>query len=289
MTRWTSYAVLLPVLLLLAACGPGAGDGEVPDGATPVQDLGEPPVRGEEGEAEPTLSAEIAAIDSFAACVEAGLPVMESYPRQCRTPDGRVFAEDVGNELELQDTIRIAQPRPNDVVSSPLAVTGEARGTWYFEASFGMRLEDADGNVLAEGAATTSEDWMTEEFVPFEATLEFEVPPSGEGRLFLEKANPSDLPENAATLEVPVRFGAAGTALGEGVLGSPAEEIGWDAARELILSGQVSQVTQLHSREVTITLPDGRTVTTTEPEIDDVFDLLQECGEPCANVAVATE
>ncbi|HCS78848.1 TPA: hypothetical protein DIV55_03825 [Patescibacteria group bacterium] len=34
-------------------------------------------------------------ISSFAACAAAGYPVAESYPRQCRTPDGRNFVEDV--------------------------------------------------------------------------------------------------------------------------------------------------------------------------------------------------
>lgn len=34
-------------------------------------------------------------INSFEACAAAGYPIMESYPRQCRTPDGRTF---VSNE-----------------------------------------------------------------------------------------------------------------------------------------------------------------------------------------------
>lgn len=32
-------------------------------------------------------------IDSFEACAEAGNFVIQSYPRQCKTPDGRVFVE----------------------------------------------------------------------------------------------------------------------------------------------------------------------------------------------------
>lgn len=40
-------------------------------------------------------------IDSFAACVDAGNPVMESYPRQCGTRDGRTFTEPV----EIEDDI----------------------------------------------------------------------------------------------------------------------------------------------------------------------------------------
>lgn len=30
-------------------------------------------------------------IQSYQDCVQAGYPVMESYPSQCRTPDGRLF------------------------------------------------------------------------------------------------------------------------------------------------------------------------------------------------------
>lgn len=35
----------------------------------------------------------INSIDDFEACLEAGYPVAESYPRQCHTPDGRGFTE----------------------------------------------------------------------------------------------------------------------------------------------------------------------------------------------------
>jgi inhibitor of cysteine peptidase len=71
----------------------------------------------------------------------------------------------------------------------------------------------------------------------------------------------------------------------------PAEvsRIEWDEARELILSGQVEQVVQLHSLEVRLRLEDGREVVTIEPHIDDVFDVVDECGEPCDDVIIATE
>ena len=36
----------------------------------------------------------ILAIGSFAECKAAGFPIMESYPEQCATPDGRVFANE---------------------------------------------------------------------------------------------------------------------------------------------------------------------------------------------------
>lgn len=68
-----------------------------------------------------------------------------------------------------------------------------------------------------------------------------------------------------------------------------ASRIEWGEARELILSGEVEQVVQLHSLEVRLTLKDGREFVTTEPAIDDVFDVVEECGEPCADIILATE
>lgn len=145
-------------------------------------------------------------IADFPGCVKAGYPVMESYPRQCRTPDGQAFREDIGNELEKDDLIRIAAPRPNAVVSSPLAVKGMARGNWFFEASFPVRLFDGNGEIIARGIAQADGDWMTEELVQFTAVLEFKNPTTTVGTLLLDKDNPSGLPENEDALRVPVRF-----------------------------------------------------------------------------------
>lgn len=48
---------------------------------------------------------------------------------------------------------------------------------------------------------------MTDKFVPFGAVLTFS-PPSGNGRLVLEKANASGLPKHADSLVIPVQFAA---------------------------------------------------------------------------------
>jgi hypothetical protein len=69
----------------------------------------------------------------------------------------------------------------------------------------------------------------------------------------------------------------------------PEASISWVEARELILSGQVTQATQLHSLKVILVLEDGRTVETFEPVIDEVFQVIEECGEECNDIIVATE
>jgi spore germination protein GerM len=52
----------------------------------------------------------------------------------------------------------------------------------------------------------TAEEWMTEEYVPFEATLSFNPPQTETGTLILSKDNPSGLPEHDDELRIPVRF-----------------------------------------------------------------------------------
>lgn len=105
------------------------------------------------------------------------------------------------------EMIRVSSLEAGDVVSSPLTVTGEARGTWYFEASFPVKLLDQSGNTIATAVATAQGDWMTTDFVPFTATLTFPAQPSGStGTLVLEKDNPSGLPQNADSLSITIQF-----------------------------------------------------------------------------------
>lgn len=91
-------------------------------------------------------------------------------------------------------------------LQSPVTITGEARGMWYFEASFPVRLLDGNGNEIAIAPAQAQDDWMTEEFVPFSVTLTFAQPSTPTGTLVLENDNPSGLPENSKKIEIPVTF-----------------------------------------------------------------------------------
>jgi hypothetical protein len=85
-------------------------------------------------------------------------------------------------------------------------VSGEARGSWYFEASFPVRLLDGNGQEIARGPAQAQGDWMTTNFVPFTVQLTFSPPTTPVGTLVLEKDNPSGLPQNAMSISIPVDF-----------------------------------------------------------------------------------
>lgn len=76
---------------------------------------------------------------------------------------------------------------------------------------------------------------------------------------------------------------------------SPAElpmdgaRVSWEQAINLLHSGQVTMVAQLHSGEVRITLVNGAEVSTTSPYPDAIFDEVQACGAPCADIVLAME
>ncbi len=113
---------------------------------------------------------------------------------------------------DSETALRITNPMPNQLIKSPLTIEGEARGSWYFEASFPVRLLDAAGNQLAIIPAQAQGDWMTESFVPFKTVMTFATPTSETGTLVFEKDNPSGLPEYAGEYRLPVRFESASSA-----------------------------------------------------------------------------
>lgn len=104
------------------------------------------------------------------------------------------------------DLIVVDAPLPDAEVSSPLAISGRARGNWYFEASFPVRMLDGSGKELGVIPAQAQGEWMTTEYVPFSVALFFATPTTPTGTLVLEKDNPSGLPEHANELRIPVRF-----------------------------------------------------------------------------------
>lgn len=110
------------------------------------------------------------------------------------------------NESTYKDLITVTNVNPNDKLMNPMLLLGEARGSWFFEATFPIDLVDVDGNVITQTYATADGDWMTNEFVPFSASLEYDPNLSGEGELVFKKSNPSGLPENAEEFRIKVNY-----------------------------------------------------------------------------------
>ncbi|RJQ28566.1 hypothetical protein C4571_03420 [Candidatus Parcubacteria bacterium] len=109
-------------------------------------------------------------------------------------------------EKDVSDLIHVSEPRPDQVIARPVVVAGEARGNWYFEASFPIEILDGDGSSLGVGIAQAQGEWMTTDFVPFRTTIDYKTPKHPNGTVVFRKDNPSGLPEHDAELRVPVRF-----------------------------------------------------------------------------------
>lgn len=149
-------------------------------------------------------------ISNYEECAEAGYPIMESYPEQCVTDDGRTFVRDVSEEVRQYEylsekgvKVEVTSPENDESPTSPFTVEGRVPGNWSFEASFPIELVDQEGNRLAMAVAQLDGDWMTEELVPFSAVIEL-TDYSGTATLILHKDNPSGLPENDDTVQVPI-------------------------------------------------------------------------------------
>jgi len=110
---------------------------------------------------------------------------------------------------DKSDLIKIENPLPDQLVKNPIIFSGEARGYWFFEASFPIRVYDANGKELGVAVAQAQDEWMTEDFVRFSATLKLPLPGTSTGVVVFEKDNPSGLPEHADEVRVPVRFDLA--------------------------------------------------------------------------------
>jgi spore germination protein GerM len=134
-------------------------------------------------------------------------------------PGDQCAAPKAGNEALIGTTtppsadgvateIQIDTPESNTVITSPLVISGQAKGTWFFEGSFPIKLIGENGKVIAQGIASAQSEWMTDNLVPFKAQLKYSAGTSTIGMLVFTNDNPSGLPENEKEFGVPVRFRA---------------------------------------------------------------------------------
>ena len=121
---------------------------------------------------------------------------------------GLIGTATVSNELiwhhANSNDILVSQPTPGSTVPHSFAVSGSARGGWYFEASFPIQILDKDGNELFQAPVQAQGDWMTADFVPFGVSVSIPNEYSGRATIILKNDNPSGLPENERSVSIPV-------------------------------------------------------------------------------------
>jgi len=112
---------------------------------------------------------------------------------------------------DLEPSIVLDNLEDGDIIISPFVITGKALGSWYFEGSFNVFLEDSSGRELTRSIVSTSDDWMKESYASFSTVLNFTALSNPSATVVFEKANPSGLEQNTEQFRVPVFFESKST------------------------------------------------------------------------------
>lgn len=118
--------------------------------------------------------------------------------------DEDTLTESITYNNASKDLIKVELPFPGAVTGKEFSVIGQARGNWFFEASFPIDLLDKDGNILVQTYATAQGEWMTTEFVSFKGEIKAPINYIGPATLVLKKDNPSGLAEHDASISFPI-------------------------------------------------------------------------------------
>ncbi|MBI5470364.1 hypothetical protein HY968_03565 [Candidatus Kaiserbacteria bacterium] len=110
--------------------------------------------------------------------------------------------------VPLSVKVSVTFPKKDQLVQKKFTVIGKAPGNWFFEASAPVMVKDKDGSKIAQTTAQVSPpaggDWMTTDLVDFTAAVNISSGYSGPATLVLLKDNPSGLPENDDSVEIPI-------------------------------------------------------------------------------------
>ncbi|HEX7724780.1 MAG TPA: Gmad2 immunoglobulin-like domain-containing protein [Candidatus Paceibacterota bacterium] len=107
----------------------------------------------------------------------------------------------------VSSEIIVENPPKNTTATSPMSVSGQAKGSWFSEATMPIFLTDAKGKVLAQGTVRAQSDWMTDAMVPFLGQLTFPRQPTGStGAFVIRNDNPSGIAANQKQVEILVTF-----------------------------------------------------------------------------------
>ncbi|MEK7496794.1 MAG: PQQ-dependent sugar dehydrogenase [Patescibacteria group bacterium] len=100
------------------------------------------------------------------------------------------------------DKVKITSPASFSKVGGNFIVSGEALGTWFFEASMPLKLIGEDGKILLQIPAQARDNWMTENLVPFQAEINTDY--KGSAIIHLEKDNPAGFDFEQPYVEIPI-------------------------------------------------------------------------------------
>lgn len=138
------------------------------------------------------------------------LPAVSNNSISSSTPSRNDEVSSSTAQDDLSNDIKVSKPASGEAVASPLSLSGQARGSWYFEATAPVKVTDASGKVLGTGHIQAQGEWMTTNFVPFTGTIDFKVSTTSatttSGFVVFNNDNPSGDPARSKSVSIPVVF-----------------------------------------------------------------------------------
>lgn len=136
---------------------------------------------------------------------QAQAPVTDLTPTVTETPGAdQTPSPEVQAPAALHTKIILTTPKANASVTKKFTISGKAPGNWFFEASAPYMVTTAEGEKIAQGTLQAIGEWMTTDLVDFKAEVSTNPAYSGPAFLVLLKDNPSGMPENDDSLEIPI-------------------------------------------------------------------------------------
>lgn len=129
--------------------------------------------------------------------------ILFATPARVEAPTATSTPPAATSTQPLSTRVVVTSPKERAKVGKTFTVSGEAPGPWYFEASFPIKVVDANNNFIGSSIAHAQGDWMTTGQVPFTATVTVEGY-SGPAILVLLRDNPSGMPENDDSVSVAI-------------------------------------------------------------------------------------
>jgi len=207
-------------------------------------------------------------VTDFDICLGAGFVVMESYPRQCRTADGRVFIENIEvilEGLEPTDFLKIGnlvQNNPGLEPGIPYLIYEEPG-----QPALSVKLEfDALSAYVSQGRALILSGLSASQQGQRVALEGIQK----EGGVLIRKIR--ELREEAAVA------GQSGSVF-----------ISWAEAIRLMDQCRVKSLMQTHALDVYLNLKTGEKLRAVEPMIDDVFAIYEQMKDRCGKIPLGTE
>jgi hypothetical protein len=117
-----------------------------------------------------------------------------------KSPIPQINKEILGNKQDLV----FFSVSPGQKVSGSLKVIGSIRNAYFFEANILINILDSNKNILKNGYANATSDWMTIEPVSFEGNIDLSGLPKGDAYIEIHNDNASGLSENDKNILIPI-------------------------------------------------------------------------------------